>query len=64
MENEIHVTRVSANGDVFGHTTDHCDEAGCSGDEHYFSVLRGSVEDGDGGCVAGAICVYRLLGHP
>jgi hypothetical protein len=36
---QVHVTRISEQGDVFGHTSDHCAPNGCNGDEHYFSGL-------------------------
>jgi hypothetical protein len=44
----IHVTRVDAGGGVHGHTTDHCDEAGCAGDELFFRDVDGEgVSAGD-----------------
>lgn len=44
---EVHVTRVQ-DGGVYGHTTDHCNESGCNGDEQYFSELDGEeYERGD-----------------
>ena len=52
---QIHVTRVSDSGDVFGHEASHCDENGCNGTEHYYPSLRGSVAEGDGGCVRGEV---------
>jgi hypothetical protein len=56
---QIHVTRVSGNGDVYGHDTRHCDETGCNGDERYYSSLRGSTAEGDGGCVCGDVVDER-----
>lgn len=45
---KIHVTRVDNGGGVHGHTTDHCDPAGCNGDELYFKDLDGTdCEKGD-----------------
>jgi len=52
---QIHVTRVSSTGDVYGHATEHCDESGCNGSEHYYPSLRGSTTEGDGGCVCGDV---------
>jgi hypothetical protein len=53
----VHVTRVDRlTGDVYGHTTEHCDANGCcNAFQRYFLNLSGSMFDGDGGCVAGDI---------
>jgi hypothetical protein len=50
---QVHITRVNSSGDVYGHDTGHCDANGCNGTEHYYPTLRGSVQEGDGGCVVG-----------
>lgn len=41
-----HVTAIR-NGGLYGHTTDHCDEAGCAGDERYLGPVRAGVSVGD-----------------
>ena len=36
----VHVTRVDSSGGVYGHTSKHCNECGCNGNELYFGVLE------------------------
>lgn len=38
-EELIHVTRVDE-GAVYGHTTDHCDPAGCAGYEYLWADIH------------------------
>ncbi len=35
---EVHVTKVTRDN-VYGHSTDHCDPAGCAGDELFWADL-------------------------
>lgn len=45
---KVHVTRIDAGGGVHGHTTEHCDPAGCNGRELYFSDLDGATVERGG----------------
>ena len=38
MSDSIHVTKINS-GDVFGHSTIHCDPSGCNGIEHYYRFV-------------------------
>jgi hypothetical protein len=45
--NYVHVTRKSNQG-VYGHTTAHCDAAGCNGSELFWSAIpQEAVHSGD-----------------
>ena len=38
----VHVTRVTAAGETYGHANRHCDPAGCAGHEYYFGLVEGA----------------------
>lgn len=40
----IHITRTTASGDTYGHSTEFCDPAGCSGHEKYYGQIEGAAE--------------------
>lgn len=58
LDRQIHVTRISGSGEVYGHSLRHCDPSGCADDEHYYSEIRaddatvGDVVDTDDDCSA------------
>jgi hypothetical protein len=42
---EIHVTRITSLGDVYGHSTECCDASGCAGTERLYPQLDADADE-------------------